>query len=593
MCRVGCRPGLSPRVRGNLPTTSIPPACPGSIPACAGEPNPHQPGANALKVYPRVCGGTAAIAARHCYTAGLSPRVRGNPPVAPAGPVAPGSIPACAGEPLIGVLVDGRHRVYPRVCGGTSGWSMWILPGGGLSPRVRGNHLAGWPVWSRQRSIPACAGEPGVIGAEHPAARVYPRVCGGTRQRPNGQQAGVGLSPRVRGNRRPAVPAGACCGSIPACAGEPGCGVSAYIRGRVYPRVCGGTRIMMPYDMATMGLSPRVRGNPGCPNQGPAPVRSIPACAGEPRPGGQRQRTRIGSIPACAGEPCAAPTPPAAPWVYPRVCGGTVRPGQPRPVPPGLSPRVRGNRVSAGSGQVRLGSIPACAGEPCYGGNSLYQGWVYPRVCGGTRRVVKSDIIIRGLSPRVRGNPAQRPVQGQGGRSIPACAGEPYNPLSARIAPWVYPRVCGGTDLERSSVPTSCGLSPRVRGNQFRYGAECRVFRSIPACAGEPPESAAGGVNHWVYPRVCGGTTTEFATGWRDTGLSPRVRGNRDPVAEVGNIIGSIPACAGEPRVSRSAVTSARVYPRVCGGTVMPTATSRRAAGLSPRVRGNRYSTLA
>ena len=93
--------------------------------------------------------------------AGLSPRVRGNPAGMEDNPLLLRSIPACAGEPGL-ALPDGlEDGVYPRVCGGTI-WSMTLPPfTSGLSPRVRGN-----PPWipvmlCQIGSIPACAGEPG------------------------------------------------------------------------------------------------------------------------------------------------------------------------------------------------------------------------------------------------------------------------------------------------------------------------------------------------------------------------------------------------------------------------------------------------
>ena len=52
------------------------------------------------------------------------------------------------------------HRVYPRVCGGTSSGMAATLTKPGLSPRVRGNRISGWRGLDRPRSIPACAGEP-------------------------------------------------------------------------------------------------------------------------------------------------------------------------------------------------------------------------------------------------------------------------------------------------------------------------------------------------------------------------------------------------------------------------------------------------
>ena len=70
-----------------------------------------------------------------------------------------------------------------------------------------------------------------------------------------------------------------------------------------------------------------------------------------------------------------------------------------------------------------------------------------------------------------------------------------------------------------------------------------------------------------VYPRVCGGTALDPLTGNFDVGLSPRVRGN--PAIDFINrgSSGSIPACAGEPFLNPYAQRKWRVYPRVCGGT--------------------------
>ena len=70
--------------------------------------------------------------------------------------------------------------VYPRVCGGTPQLVRNTVSGIGLSPRVRGNRLTGTQPSSDQRSIPACAGEPSVSSRVTPGFRVYPRVCGGT-----------------------------------------------------------------------------------------------------------------------------------------------------------------------------------------------------------------------------------------------------------------------------------------------------------------------------------------------------------------------------------------------------------------------------
>ena len=70
-----------------------------------------------------------------------------------------------------------------------------------------------------------------------------------------------------------------------------------------------------------------------------------------------------------------------------------------------------------------------------------------------------------------------------------------------------------------------------------------------------------------VYPRVCGGTHTIITPFLRTAGLSPRVRGNPAADLKVSAAVGSIPACAGEPRRQRRNARRSSVYPRVCGGT--------------------------
>ena len=294
--------GLSPRVRGNLAQVRRPASEVGSIPACAGEPPCGRRQASHGRVYPRVCGGTRVPGQHPAAFVGLSPRVRGNPRPATRTSVSSGSIPACAGEPPGGPASRFPPRVYPRVCGGTGAAGKHVFAEAGLSPRVRGNQ----PVqakWRAERgSIPACAGEPPRLPRLPHRARVYPRVCGGTPASSPSSFVTRGLSPRVRGNPLPQPDCGRAGGSIPACAGEPSAPPRSAARGRVYPRVCGGTRRSRAACKGTWGLSPRVRGT--------SPPQSVPSR------------------------------------------------------PAGLSPRVRGNHAQAFGGLENGGSIPACAGEP-------------------------------------------------------------------------------------------------------------------------------------------------------------------------------------------------------------------------------------
>ena len=235
-----------------------------------------------IGVYPRVCGGTSSGLAPEMYPTGLSPRVRGNPACfcLPANPA--GSIPACAGEPPTCTAQRFKKWVYPRVCGGTGPPLRLRLRVLGLSPRVRGNHSNHSVCFLYSGSIPACAGEPARRIMAHPRWRVYPRVCGGTRPIPNISAGFYGLSPRVRGNRGSDWGTPSFFRSIPACAGEPGATCGRRWPRRVYPRVCGGTRISIQLAARAHGLSPRVRGNRTLSVSARSPSRSIPACAGEP-----------------------------------------------------------------------------------------------------------------------------------------------------------------------------------------------------------------------------------------------------------------------------------------------------------------------
>ena len=201
---------------------------------------------------------------------------------------------------------------------------------------------------------------------------------------PSTNRLEMGLSPRVRGNRSPGSEVEFLAGSIPACAGEPGAVPVGCRRLRVYPRVCGGTEAATVSSMTSLGLSPRVRGNPGQPAGFRFEQGSIPACAGEPA-----HRRRAGRVER----------------VYPRVCGA--------------------NLCRYVLMLVVYGSIPACAGEPPHRAPEANNRRVYPRVCGGTITLWCPAQSSMGLSPRVRGNLLHRQRHGRGEGSIPACAGEP------------------------------------------------------------------------------------------------------------------------------------------------------------------------
>ena len=147
--------------------------------------------------------------------------------------------------------------------------------------------------------------------------------------------------------------------------------------------------------------------------------------------------------------------------------------------------------------------------------------------------------------------------------------------------------MCGGTEEQQAWQEYQEGLSPRVRGNQSLCARITAYCRSIPACAGEPTIHNTIWKVGKVYPRVCGGTTQQNQQQQINSGLSPRVRGNRLEVYAIGRGYRSIPACAREPGSWQLLGRAATVYPRVCGGTYGAVSVCATVTGLSPRVRGN------
>ena len=196
-----------------------------------------------------------------------------------------GPIPADAGEPSEGNEEPISHWAYPRGCGGTYSDRPGRRDCQGLSPRMRGNLLAGPVVQSVVGPIPADAGEPIAARAGASKMGAYPRGCGGTISTRSSFFRPRGLSPRMRGNPRLHPSRESPGGPIPADAGEPSHSPSTAETNRAYPRGCGGTPSTYWRRASAMGLSPRMRGNRDTEYWVRGGYGPIPADAGEPTEG--------------------------------------------------------------------------------------------------------------------------------------------------------------------------------------------------------------------------------------------------------------------------------------------------------------------
>ena len=194
---------------------------------------------------------------------------------------------------------------------------------------------------------------------------------------------------------------------------------------------------------------------------------------------------------------------------------------------------------------------------------------------------------LDGLSPRGRGNPLSVVRSDRPQRSIPAWAGEPFSLRPNPAMNPVYPRVGGGTWIMDALGVPATGLSPRGRGNRQDNVLQQQIMGSIPAWAGEPLTTTKTTMQARVYPRVGGGTDFLGSVLGVESGLSPRGRGN--PAFETLDLsLGrSIPAWAGEPPKEVETDIQKKVYPRVGGGTPVKSSWKKSRTGLSPRGRGN------
>ena len=199
------------------------------------------------------------------------------------------------------------------------------------------------------------------------------------------------------------------------------------------------------------------------------------------------------------------------------------------------------------------------------------------------------DTLNPRSSPRVR--ETRQPIQHDQGlaRFIPACAENTRHPQARRPTKPVLPRVCGEHLTGGWYLGPKFGSSPRVRGTQIGRGKGGRVYRFIPACAGNTHPEFRQHCGRTVHPRVCGEHRHPKHAVRHALGSSPRVRGTRPAADNRPHRARFIPACAGNTRKPRKRALEGTVHPRVCGEHAVLPAVPAVVHGSSPRVRGTLF----
>ena len=171
-------------------------------------------------------------------------------------------------------------------------------------------------------------------------------------------------------------------------------------------------------------------------------------------------------------------------------------------------------------------------------------------------------------------------------RFIPAHAGNSVNEHAGRILYTVHPRACGEQIQRNSERGTISGSSPRMRGTAPGPDHGIAEIRFIPAHAGNRWTDNGRGWKPSVHPRACGEQVAAGGILNGKNGSSPRMRGTATIDTDRNDNTVFIPAHAGNSRSSSLGRIVVPVHPRACGEQWARLIDSASCVGSSPRMRG-------
>ena len=293
--------GSSPRLRGTRPPGGGGTVNGRFIPAPAGNTLGEFVGPEPITVHPRACGEHGPNWLSERYPSGSSPRLRGTPPHGAVAQVAERFIPAPAGNTSEALNARASRSVHPRACGEHRWSPKSSSSANGSSPRLRGTRLNIWPHYTRNRFIPAPAGNTSRSWRRCPPTPVHPRACGEHSGTAPVSITHNGSSPRLRGTRRDPLSPGLRLRFIPAPAGNTPAHPQGPARSPVHPRACGEHLSMTRLIRLANGSSPRLRGTRSGAILDGDSRRFIPAPAGN-TPEKHRMNRRSPVHPRACGE---------------------------------------------------------------------------------------------------------------------------------------------------------------------------------------------------------------------------------------------------------------------------------------------------
>ncbi len=193
-----------------------------------------------------------------------------------------------------------------------------------------------------------------------------------------------------------------------------------------------------------------------------------------------------------------------------------------------------------------------------------------------------------GLSPLARGTPEAFRLLVRLFRFIPARAGNTVPTHAGDANETVYPRSRGEHDHRAGMVRLVNGLSPLARGTRLLLHLGVKQLRFIPARAGNTKTKTRTTRPATVYPRSRGEHEARFYTSGGDGGLSPLARGTHIPTDLDECARRFIPARAGNTPPLAGRRPGGAVYPRSRGEHLSSCSQFTTQGGLSPLARGTR-----
>ena len=273
-----------------------------------------------------------------------------------------------------------------------------------------------------------------------------------------------GSPPRMRGKGRRNGRAFPGNGITPAYAGKSGHAINPNVCGQDHPRVCGEKSPFSLFRPPHLGSPPRMRGK-------------VVHFFGAHLPDG--------ITPAYAGKSSQTAEHPSIMQDHPRVCGEKSSPTSSHRKGQGSPPRMRGKALAPAPTIDIIGITPAYAGKSRILSSFPTRFWDHPRVCGEKEICRKTQNIVPGSPPRMRGKAPYRPQRSPRPGITPAYAGKREMRSNGLTEGRDHPRVCGEKPAWKLVWNGLLGSPPRMRGKVRNRPLTRFGFRITPAYAGK------------------------------------------------------------------------------------------------------------